>query len=92
MKDAQIIVHTINQNEFEVIVESSTTTTHHVTVSTADYEKLSDQKVVPERLVELSFRFLLERESNASILSRFELPIIGRYFPEYEETIKRMLD
>jgi hypothetical protein len=43
-------------------------------------------------LVETSFKFLLERESNTSILSRFDLPIIERYFPEYEETIKDMLD
>jgi len=91
MKDAKIIVRPIDPNTFEVTVEGSTTTTHHVTVSTAYYEKLSDQKVTPERLVELSFQFLLERESNTSILSRFELSIIGSYFPEYEAIIKQML-
>jgi hypothetical protein len=41
--------------------------------------------------VEKSFEFLLDRETNTNILSRFDLPIIERYFPEYEETIKTML-
>jgi hypothetical protein len=48
--------------------------------------------VTPELLVEKPFEFLLDRESNTSILSRFDLPIIERYFPEYEETIKTMLE
>jgi hypothetical protein len=37
--------------------------------------------------VERCFEFLLEREGNTSILSRFELPVIGPYFPEYERVI-----
>ena len=36
-------------------------------------------------------RFLLEREPKESILSRFDLPIISRYFPEYEEEIGERL-
>lgn len=38
-----------------------------------------------------SFRFLLEREPNTSILSSFDLPVIGRYFPEYEREIRERL-
>jgi hypothetical protein len=45
----------------------------------------------PEDLVRESFRFLLEREPPASILRRFDLPVIGRYFPEYGEEIRRRL-
>jgi hypothetical protein len=41
----------------------------------------------PERLLEASFEFLLEREPKEAILPRFELPIIERYFPEYASTI-----
>jgi len=47
--------------------------------------------VPPMRLIEESFRFLLEREPNTSILSTFDLPVIGRYFPEYEREIARRL-
>jgi hypothetical protein len=86
-----ITVNTIDSTNFEVIVEGNPTTTHNVTVTHLYYQKLTNSQVTPEVLVEASFKFLLERESNTSILSRFDLPIIERYFPEYEETIKTML-
>ena len=87
-----VTVNLIDSTTFEVIVEGSTTTTHKVTVTAPYYEKLTDNRVPPEVLVEKSFRFLLDRESNTSILRTFDLPVIGRYFPEYEKVIKGMLD
>jgi bifunctional DNA-binding transcriptional regulator/antitoxin component of YhaV-PrlF toxin-antitoxin module len=42
-------------------------------------------------LVRASFEFLVEREPASSILRRFELDVIGRYFPEYLDTIRRRL-
>ena len=86
-----ITVQPIDENTFRVTVEGRTTTTHTVTVSSSYYEKLTGKRVAPEVLVEKSFEFLLERESNTSILSSFELPVISRYFPEYEKTIGNML-
>jgi hypothetical protein len=86
-----ITVHPIDQTTFRVTVEGRTTTTHTVTLSSSYYEKLTGKQVAPEVLIEKSFEFLLERESNTSILRSFELPVIGRYFPEYEKTIKKML-
>jgi len=86
-----ITVNTIDSTSFEVIVEGQTTTTHLVTLTHLYYQKLTNNQVTPELLVEKSFEFLLDRESNTSILSRFDLPIIERYFPEYEETIRTML-
>ena len=41
----------------------------------------------PVDLVRRSFAFLLEREPKESILRSFDLPVIGRYFPDYERTI-----
>ena len=41
-----------------------------------------------KELIKKSFEFLLERESKESILSSFDLPVISRYFPEYERVIK----
>jgi hypothetical protein len=87
-----VTVKSIDSTTFEVRVERATTTTHKVTVTAPYYEKLTGKRVTPEVLVEKSFRFLLERESNTSILGRFDLPVIGRYFPEYERVIKGMLD
>jgi hypothetical protein len=86
-----ITVQSIDSNTFRVTVEGRTTTTHTVTVSDSYYEKLTGKQVTPETLVEKSFEFLLERESNTSILRAFELPVIGQYFPEYEKTIASLL-
>lgn len=86
-----ITVRKVDNATFEVTVEKGTATTHTVTVSPAYYEKLTNKSVGPEELVRQSFVFLLERESNTSILRSFDLPVIGRYFPEYEKTIRGML-
>lgn len=86
-----ITVRKVDNATFEVTVEKGTSTTHTVTVSPAYYEKLTNKSVGPEELVRQSFVFLLERESNTSILRSFDLPVIGRYFPEYEKTIRGML-
>jgi hypothetical protein len=87
-----ITVNSIDGNTFDVTVVAATTTTHKVTVKPSYYEKLTDKRVTPAVLVEKSFEFLLDRESNTSILRSFDLPVIGRYFPEYERVIKAMLD
>jgi hypothetical protein len=41
--------------------------------------------------VEASFEFMLEREPRESILREFDLPLIGRYFPEYPRVIGERL-
>jgi hypothetical protein len=87
-----IQVKKIDDQTFEVTVESRSTTTHRVIVTPQVYQKLTDGEVPAETLVEKSFEFLLQRESNTSILRSFELPVIGRYFPEYEQTIRGMLE
>ena len=86
-----ITVQKINGSTFDVTVEGRTVTTHRVTVKPAYYQKLTGGQVTEETLIEKSFEFLLERESNTAILSSFDLPLIGRYFPEYEKTIQKRL-
>ena len=63
------------------------TSTHHVRVARRDLERLAPGAAAPENLVRGSFEFLLAREPRESILSAFDLPLIGRYFPEYEATM-----
>lgn len=78
--------------EFQVIVrEGEGETRHRVTLHKADYQRLAASKASPEELVEESFRFLLEREPKESILSSFDLMVIGRYFPEYTREITKRL-
>ena len=42
-------------------------------------------------LVEAAFAFLLDREPKESILARFDLSVISRYFPEFERELPRYL-
>jgi hypothetical protein len=76
---------------FEVTVTGSgTTTSHEVTMSAGDYERLA-QGAAPDRLVEAAFRFLLDRELKESILGRFDVKVIGTYFPEFEQRLPEYL-
>ena len=84
---ARIEVTQKSTETFEVIVTETTTTTHTVTLSQDYYQKLTEARISPETLIEKSFEFLLERESNTMILAHFDLPVIGDYFPEYEKNI-----
>jgi len=65
-------------------------TTHEVTVAPEVLRRLTGGDADAESLLEASFGFLLEREPKESILSRFDLHVIGRYFPEYEEEMRRL--
>lgn len=65
-------------------------TRHEVTVTPEDVARYAPGST-PERLLEASFEFLLEREPASSIMSRFTLPVIERYFPEYPRVIGRMV-
>ena len=77
-------------DEWVVSVQGTVMTQHRVRVTKADLDRLSEGRSAQE-LLEESFRFLLERESNTSILSSFDLPVIDRYFPEYEQEIRTRL-
>lgn len=66
-----------------------TATTHEVGVDPAYVRRVAGAGVDAADLVRASFAFLLERESKEAILARFDLPVIARYFPEYERDIAR---
>jgi hypothetical protein len=78
-------------NTYQVTVEAAITTQHSVTLTPQYWQKLTGGRIPAETLVEKSFEFLLERESNTSILRSFDLPVIQQYFPEYEGTIGHRL-
>jgi hypothetical protein len=87
-----VSVKRLDDATFEVTIQDRSTTTHIVTAAPDYAEKLTQGRVSVETLVARSFDFLLERESNSSILRSFDLPVIGRYFPEYERVIRAMLE
>ena len=86
-----IHVENTGTDTYQVTVESATTTQHSVTVTPEYWQKLTGGRVPAEALIEKSFEFLLERERNTSILRSFDLPVIQRYFPEFEGTIGKRL-
>jgi hypothetical protein len=69
--------------------DGGSTTEHTVTVSSANLGRLAPGAADPIDLVRRSFGFLLEREPKESILRAFDVTVIGRYFPEYERSIRR---
>jgi len=89
---ATIQVEKRNDREFQVTVEEGGGRSTHTVTLDPDYcQKLTAGKTAAEELIRQSFEFLLEREPKESILGRFDLPVIGRYFPEYEKTIRARL-
>jgi hypothetical protein len=67
--------------------DGRTLTAHTVEVTKVDVKRLAPGWSV-EDLVKRSFEFLLEREPPQSILRRFTLSDIERYFPEYPSVIR----
>ena len=73
---------------FEVeVIEGGSQTRHEVALNKEDYKRLVGDKS-PEELIKKSFEFLLLHEPKESILSKFNLMDIAKYFPEFEEKIK----
>jgi hypothetical protein len=88
----KIEVEKVDASHFRVrVIESGSESTHQVTLDPKDYARLAGAAVEPQELIRKSFQFLLEREPKESILSRFDLSVISRYFPEYEREIKKRL-
>lgn len=86
---AEIGVERLAGESFRVVVrEASGSSEHTVTLKEADFARLARAGETREAFVRRAFAFLLEREPKESILSRFDVTVIGRYFPEFEATIR----
>ena len=66
-----------------VVADGRSQTSHVVSVSQAELTRYAGASTDVEAFVADAFRFLLERESKESILRRFALGDIERYFPEF---------
>ena len=89
---SRIEVEEIKDGEFRVrVTDERSESSHRVTVTPEDYQRLAGGKIAALDLVRRSFEFLLEREPKESILAEFDLRVIARYYPEFEREIKRRL-
>jgi len=84
-----INVETIDNNTFKVSVTKNASTVHIVLLNDRFHLDVSNNKLTKTELITKSFEFLLERESNQSILKKFNLEVISQYFPEYFDEIKK---
>jgi hypothetical protein len=86
---------TVKRNDVELFMstfhvtvrDDESTSEHDVTVSASDYERLGAKYRTPEEFVRACFEFLLEREPKESILPRFDISVISKYFPDFETSI-----
>jgi len=83
-----ILIKELSDEEFQVTINAKNSTSHNVTLTDDTHQNMTDGKVNKKELIEFSFKFLLEREPNTSILPSFEISVISTYFPEYIKTVK----
>jgi hypothetical protein len=72
------------------VAEGGSETRHEVTLERKDHARLARPGEAADTFVTRCFAFLLEREPKESILTRFDVSVIARYFPEFEKTISRV--
>ena len=87
----RVSVESLGGAVYRVAVTQGRSTTKHEVTVTPEHLARYAPGCTPERLLEASFEFLLEREPASSILSRFALPVIERYFPEYPRVIAQQV-
>jgi hypothetical protein len=87
--DVKIVAEDARVHRLSVRVrEGGGETSHEVTLSRDLLARLADPPTeTADAFVRRCFAFLLEREPKESILGRFDIAVIGRYFPEFEKTI-----
>jgi len=84
----QINIKELSPNAFDVTIYSNTETNHQVTISDNFITEYQIKNLTKKEIIEQSFIFLLERESNTSILKNFDIEVIANYFPEYKKLFK----
>ena len=86
-----IKIEKVTEDVFKVKVSGNEVTQHEVTITDAAYNHLTNGRATKEELLDFSFKFLLDREPNTSILIKFEITIISQYFPEYKSEVQQIL-
>ena len=88
---ATIEVTETSQYSFSVTIKGTHTTIHQVSVQPEYAQQLTAGCINPKQLVMASIQYLLDRESNTSILRSFDLRVIERYFPDYTQQLKHYI-
>jgi hypothetical protein len=71
---------------FDVVIRDARgESRHRVTIQADEAGRWAELGAEPSRCVEAAMRFLLDREPKESILSAFDMRVIRRYFPEFDD-------
>ena len=84
-------IEKLTKDVFKITFSGIVTKWHEVTVTYLAYHHLTSGRTTKEELLEFSFKFLLDREPNTSILCKFDITMISHYFPEYESELLQIL-
>ena len=84
----EILIKKNDNNTLPVFIKSLINSEHIITLKDDFYFEKTKGIKSKEELILFSFKFLLERENNTSILSNFKLETIQNYFPEYKNEIQ----
>ena len=88
----EILIKKNDDITFTVSIESFINSNHIVTLNDDIHFEMTKGIKSKEELILFSFKFLLERENNTSILLNFNLEIIQNYFPEYKNEIQNWIN
>ena len=83
----ELLITELSKDKFEITVKADQLTKHVVSVTDQMLLNLTNNKISKEELLNFSFNFLLERDPNTSILSKFDIIVISKYFPEYTKKV-----
>jgi len=84
----ELLITELSKDKFEITVKADQLTKHVVSVTDQMLLNLTNNKISKKELLNFSFNFLLEREPNTSILSKFDIIVISKYFPEYTNKVR----
>jgi hypothetical protein len=72
--------------KFDVVVRDARgESRHRVTMQADEARRWAKLGAEPSHCVEAAMRFLLEREPKESILGAFDMGVIRRYFPDFDD-------
>ena len=87
----EILIRKNDNYTFNVSIKSLINSEHIITLNDDFYFEITNGHKSKEELIFFSFNFLLEREKNTLILTKFNLETIQNYFPEFKNEIQNWI-
>ena len=79
------------RTSFATVSDGRGESRHRVTVAEKDAARFADLGADPAAGVKAAMLFLIDREPKESILSSFDIDVIRRYFPEFDDAFPAYL-